>query len=111
MAEIFETREQGEQPILISDDSQSTASEPRSSFHEPSSLQGVENWDGTTIAPNLNLSSSFSQISVREEASLDIRAHAFRMMLDNAMNNAGHELGLISTRDHHTNMEAELGER
>ncbi|KAK1775099.1 beta-lactamase-like protein [Copromyces sp. CBS 386.78] len=109
MEEIFGTREQ---PILLSDDSQSTDSHPGRSFHEPSSPapQGVQDWDGTTIAPNLNLSSSFSQISVQEEATFDIRADAFRMMLDNAMNNAGHELGLISTRDHHTNMEVELGE-
>ncbi|KAJ4392811.1 hypothetical protein N0V85_006822 [Neurospora sp. IMI 360204] len=109
MEDIFGAREQ---PIQISDDSQSTPSQPGSSFHEPSSPapQGVENWDGTTIAPNLNLSSSFSRISIQVEVSFDMRAHAFRLMLDNAMNNAGHELGLISTRDHHTNMEVELGE-
>lgn len=109
MEEIFGTREQ---PIQISDDSQSTASHRASSFHESSSPapQIVDNWDGTTIAPNLNLESSFSQISVQSEASFDMRTHAFHLMLDNAMNNAGHELGLISTRDHHTNMEVELGE-
>ncbi|KAL0467660.1 beta-lactamase-like protein [Neurospora intermedia] len=107
--EIFGMREQ---PILISDDSQSTASHPASSCHTPSSPtpQVADNWDGTTIAPNLNLESSFSQISVQSEASFDMRTHVFHLMLDNAINNAGHDIGLISTRDHHTNMEVELGE-
>ena len=110
LAKILGAREQ--EPILISDDSQSTASEPENSFHEPSSPapQDNGNLDGTTLAPNANLSRSFSQISVREDVSFDLRAHAFRMMLDNAMNNVDHELGLISTTDHHTNMEVELGE-
>ncbi|EGO54708.1 hypothetical protein NEUTE1DRAFT_124903 [Neurospora tetrasperma FGSC 2508] len=109
MEEMFGMREQ---PILISDDSQSTASHPASSRHTPSSPapQVVDSWDGTTIAPNLNLEGSFSQISVQSEASFDMRTHAFYLMLDNAMNNAGHDIGLISTRDHHTNKEVELGE-
>lgn len=62
------------------------------------------------LPPNLNLSNSFSQISVQEDVSFDIRAHAFRLMLDNVLNNAGHDIGLISTTDHHTNMDVELGE-
>ncbi|KAK3401585.1 hypothetical protein B0T20DRAFT_118021 [Sordaria brevicollis] len=109
MDQVFGTREE---PIDISDDSQATASHPGSSFCEPSSPAPHEDeaWDGTTLAPNLNLSSSFSHISVQEDIHLDIRAHAFRMILDNAINNAGHEIGLISTSDHHTNMDVELGE-
>lgn len=109
MDQIFGTREEH---IEISDDSQSTNSQPGSSFHEPSSPapQEADNWDDTTLAPNLNLSNSFSQISVQEDVSFDIRAHAFRLMLDNVLNNAGHDIGLISTTDHHTNMDVELGE-
>ncbi|KAK4219877.1 beta-lactamase-like protein [Rhypophila decipiens] len=51
-----------------------------------------------------------SQESQLSEYALDIRLHAFRAMLDNTRNNAGHEIGLLSTRDHHTELDMDLGE-
>lgn len=52
-----------------------------------------------------------SQESQLSENALDVRLRAFRAILDNATKNMGHDIGLLSTRDHHTELEQDLGER
>ncbi|KAK3316218.1 beta-lactamase-like protein [Apodospora peruviana] len=51
-----------------------------------------------------------SQDSELSQNALEVRASAFRAMLDNAKYNAGRPIGLLSTWDHHTELEPELGE-
>ncbi|KAH8881356.1 hypothetical protein GQ53DRAFT_513411 [Thozetella sp. PMI_491] len=52
-----------------------------------------------------------SQSSTLSEHALDIRATSYRAVLENARGNAEfHQIGLISTTDHHSNVEEELGE-
>ena len=51
-----------------------------------------------------------SQDSELSEEVVDTRLQAFRAVLGNATRNLGHEIGLLSTRDHHTEMEQDLGE-
>ncbi|KAK0672034.1 beta-lactamase-like protein [Cercophora samala] len=50
-----------------------------------------------------------SQQSVVSETALETRINAFQVMLNNARKSAGKTIGLISTRDHHTILDEELG--
>lgn len=51
-----------------------------------------------------------SQDSELSQQAIDARLSAFRAALGNATWNVGHEIGLLSTRDHHTELEQDLGE-
>jgi len=51
-----------------------------------------------------------SQDSILSQQALDARLSAFRAILENARNNTGQHIGLLSTTDHHTDPDRDLGE-
>ncbi|KAL2020411.1 hypothetical protein VTK56DRAFT_8454 [Thermocarpiscus australiensis] len=55
-----------------------------------------------------SLNSTDSQDSSLSAMAREIRLNAFHAVLENAKNNAGREIGLLSTRDHHSKLDEEL---